>query len=194
MKDSIADPRQQTILAAAWKAFARYGFRKTSMNDIAIGADMSRPALYLHYQNKEDIFRSLALYYRDQTLEAVEKSLMTGSGSVAEVLAAAFAAQGGDVTEMMLTSPHGMELLDTGGKLAGDIVVDGQTQLLELLANWLNAQAGAGRLRLIAPADEVAATMTAALKGIKMAGSDYATYKSRVALLAALIGAGLEND
>jgi AcrR family transcriptional regulator len=191
MKDSDADPRQKAILIAAWKSFAAYGYRKTSMDDIARGAGMSRPALYLHYRNKEDIFRSLVLYYHDQSNAAVQKAL-TEPGPVTRVLTAAFAAQGGDVIEAMLTSPHGMELLDTGTVLAGDIVAQSQVQLRELYADWLTDQARLRRIRLSASADEVAGTMTAALKGIKMSGDDYATYRSRVALLAGMIAAGLE--
>lgn len=193
MKDSDSDPRQKTILIAAWKSFAAYGYRKTSMDDIARGAGMSRPALYLHYRNKEDILRSLVQYYHDQSAGAVEKALAE-PGPVTHVLTAAFVAQGGDVIEAMLTSPHGMELLDTGSMLAADIVAQSQAQLRELFADWLTSQARAGRIRLIAPADEVAGTIIAALKGIKMAGGDYATYRTRVALLAAMIGAGLEAE
>ncbi|MEM7319164.1 MAG: TetR family transcriptional regulator, partial [Pseudomonadota bacterium] len=37
MKDEIEDPKQKAILEAAWTAFATYGFRKTSMDDIARG-------------------------------------------------------------------------------------------------------------------------------------------------------------
>ena len=55
--------RQDAILDAAFHAFATYGYRRTAMDDIARGAGMSRTALYLHYRNKEDIFRSLALRY-----------------------------------------------------------------------------------------------------------------------------------
>ena len=97
----------------------------------------------------------------------------------------------GGVIEAMLSSPHGMELLDTGSILAADIVAASQAQLGGLFTDWLNAQARAGRVRLTAPADELAGTITAALKGIKMTGADYATYKARVAHLAAMIGAGL---
>jgi AcrR family transcriptional regulator len=191
MKDSPSDPRQQAILTAAWAAFATYGYRKTSMDDIARGAGMSRPALYLHYRNKQDIFRSLAQAFYDQATEAVIAAL-EGGGSAASVLTAAFAAQGGEVTDSLLTSPHGMELLDTTGLVAMDIVQAGEQRLREIYAAWLKRQAAAGRVQFTGTPEDVAGTMTAALKGIKMAGIEYATYKIRVAQLAALIGAGLD--
>jgi AcrR family transcriptional regulator len=69
--NSDQDPRRQAILKAAFDAFCSYGFRRTSMEDIARGANMSRAALYLHYRNKEDIFRSLAQFYYDDAVAQV---------------------------------------------------------------------------------------------------------------------------
>jgi len=193
MKESIADSRQQIILTAAWFAFAAYGYRKTSMDDIARGAAMSRPALYLHYRNKRDIFRSLARQYYEDAAAAIEASL-AGSGSASEVLAAAFRAQGGEVIETMLSSPHGMELLDATNATAADTVMAGEERLRAIYAAWLARVGGAGRGRFTGSEQDMAGTMMAALKGIKMAGTDYATYQTRVALLAAMIGAGLEAE
>jgi len=190
MKDNVSNPKQQAILASAWKAFGTYGFRKTSMDEIAKGAGMSRPALYLHYRNKEDIFRRLAQVFYDEGIEAVSAAL-AGPGSVAEVLAAAFAAQGGDAAEAMLSSPHGIELLDAGMVTAADIVESGEARLQAIYTAWLTDQAAAGRVHLTGPADQMASTFCVALKGLKMAGSDFATYTNRVAQLAAMIGAGL---
>ena len=193
MKDIGTDPKQKAILKSAWTAFASYGFRKTSMDDIARGAGMSRPALYLHYRNKEDIFRSLAQFYYDDAVQSVAEAL-SGEGPIPDTLARAFAAQGGGIVEAMLTSPHGMELLDTGTTTAPDIAQDGEARLRGLYADWLAAQAEAGRIRLTGPPEAVAATMTAALKGIKASAPSYADYQQRVAQLAALIGGGLAAD
>ncbi|PCH73284.1 MAG: TetR family transcriptional regulator [Rhodobacteraceae bacterium] len=192
MKDTSSHTRQQAILNAAFGAFATYGHRKTSMDDIARAAGMSRPALYLHYRNKKDIFRSLAQFYYDQAGTAVAAAL-GDSGAVADVLGAAFAAQGGDVFEVMLTSPHGLELLDATNATASDIVQTGEAGLRDIYTKWLDRAAASGQVVLAGPAQDMAGTMMAALKGIKMAGTDYATYKRRVALLAVMIGSGLET-
>ncbi|XHE56708.1 TetR/AcrR family transcriptional regulator [Phaeobacter sp. BS34] len=42
MMSSSSDPKQRAILEAAWGGFATYGYRKTSMDDIARRAGMSR--------------------------------------------------------------------------------------------------------------------------------------------------------
>ena len=185
-----SDPRQQAILESAWKAFSAYGFRKTSMDDIARGAGISRPALYLHYRNKEDICRTLAQYLYEASEQAVRDVLARG-GEVPEVLAAAFDAQAGEFAEVFLNSPHGMELMDAGFATSLDIVNAGEARLTEIYAAWLEAESKAGRVRLTGPAQEVAATMTSALKGIKTTTPDHPTYLARVAQLARLFGTAL---
>jgi len=190
MTDPSPDPRRLAILDAATRAFATYGYRKTSMDDIARGAGMSRPALYLHFRNKQDIYRALVDRYYDVAARAVSAAL-DGEGALPDRLAAAFAAQGGEVAEMMLTSPHGMELLDMGTATAADLVQAGEARLAAIYADWLKRMAAEGQAALTGPSEEVAETFTAALKGIKSAVPDYPSYRARVAQLAALVGAGL---
>lgn len=190
MTDMLHDPRRLAILESATRAFTAYGIRKTSMDDIARGAGVSRPALYLHFRNKEDIYRALVVAYYEEAVQAVAEAL-EGEGSVAEKLAAAFAVQGGEVVRLMLESPHGMELLDEGADSATDLIQAGEGWLAAVYSRWLERLEAEGQVTLTGPAEEIAATFTAALKGIKCAVLDYTTYKARMAQLAALMGAGL---
>lgn len=184
------DPKQKAILDAAWAAFAAYGFRKASMDDIARGAGMSRPALYLHFRNKEAIFGGLVQSHYGLVLVQIDAGL-AGSGSLAERLTAGFVAQGGPAMEMMMTSPHGMELFDASMNVAGEAISEGERALQRLYARWLEAEADAGRAVLSGPASDVARTFCAAMKGIKHTSGDYGTYQSGVRQLAALFGAAL---
>lgn len=190
MSETTPDTRQSVILQAALQAFAAYGFRKTSMDDIARGAGVSRPALYLRFRNKEDIYRALTEAHYDAAAREISVAL-EGGGSVADRLAAAFAVHGGDVVKLMISSPHGMELMDAGFAVAGDLVKAGEARLTSVYAAWFAQAAAAGQVRLTGAPDQIAATLTSALKGIKMAVPDYPSYVVRVEQLAALIGAGL---
>lgn len=192
MKDDTIDMKQKAILDAAWRAFAAYGFRKTSMDDIARGAGMSRPALYLRYKNKEDIVRNLAQMFYDEASMRVQDAL-GGEGDVTQRLSAAFAAGSGEVIKALMSSPHGLELLDTSTATACDIVEAGEERLIAIYASWLTEQAAEGNVYLSGPATDIAATFNAALYGIKTSAPDYATYSARVAQLAALFGAGLTS-
>jgi AcrR family transcriptional regulator len=57
VRDAVAGDR---LLAAAFDAFARHGFKRTTMADIADAADMSRPAVYLRVRNKEELLHAVA--------------------------------------------------------------------------------------------------------------------------------------
>ena len=192
MKDFSNDPKQQVILAAAWKVFSTYGFRKTSMDDIARAAGVSRPAIYLHFRNKEDLFRSLVQVCYDRTEEALTQALARpADAGLAAFLGAAFEAQGVALAEVMLTSPHGMELLDSGTTVAPDIVAAGEARLTQAYAGWLDAARRDGGARFEGTPQDVAATITAALKGIKMTAPDPAAYLAGTRQLAQLLAAGL---
>ena len=67
--------RQERVLAVALEVFGRYGFRKASMDEIARSADISRQGLYLHFANKEALFRA-----------AVRQELETALGDVSRCL------------------------------------------------------------------------------------------------------------
>jgi TetR/AcrR family transcriptional regulator of autoinduction and epiphytic fitness len=67
--------RQERVLTVALEVFGRYGFRKASMDDIARSADISRQGLYLHFANKDALFRA-----------AIRQELDTALGDVARCL------------------------------------------------------------------------------------------------------------
>jgi len=46
----------ETIYAAALKTFAKYGFKKTTVEDIAVAMNMTKGNLYLYVKNKKDLF------------------------------------------------------------------------------------------------------------------------------------------
>jgi AcrR family transcriptional regulator len=52
-----AQSRVAALLDAAIGVFARFGYRKTSMDDVARAAGVSRQGLYLSFANKEELFR-----------------------------------------------------------------------------------------------------------------------------------------
>jgi AcrR family transcriptional regulator len=49
-------PKTDDVLAAAQRVFLRFGFRRSTMGDIAEEAGISRPALYPLFASKEAIF------------------------------------------------------------------------------------------------------------------------------------------
>lgn len=189
------DPKQQQILAAAFDAFSLYGFKRTSMEDIANGAGMSRAALYLHYRNKEDIFRSLAQGYYDMAVAEVSDVLQRDAFPV-QALKDAFNAQAGPVFEALLASPHGQELLDAKQTHTSDIVADGDARLIDVYADWLRRQDANGTVDLGAlggDAKDVATTIYVALHGIKTSLPVPTEFRASINRLATLFGRALSK-
>jgi AcrR family transcriptional regulator len=50
---------RETIISAARTVFSRYGFRKTTMRDIAAAAGKAKSSLYHYFKSKEDVFGSV---------------------------------------------------------------------------------------------------------------------------------------
>jgi len=106
-----ATTSRERILDAAFKLFGRYGFKRTSMEDIASEAALSRGALYLQFRNKEDIFRELATNLHEEALSQAQAALDTGD-PLSERLRAAVEAKTLRMIEIGRYSPHGSELTD----------------------------------------------------------------------------------
>lgn len=69
------DGRREVVLAAALDTFARYGYRKTSMEDVAHAAAISRPGLYLLFGSKRELFTAAVTQALDRSLAAVTEVL-----------------------------------------------------------------------------------------------------------------------
>src|SRR5690349_3515234 len=72
---SAEDMKKSRILEAALETFIRFGFRKTSMEEVARAAGLSRQGLYLHYATKEELFRAAVRHLLESGLAAVVEQL-----------------------------------------------------------------------------------------------------------------------
>ncbi|WP_207510388.1 TetR/AcrR family transcriptional regulator [Longitalea luteola] len=57
----VKDPIREEILNGARELFERFGFKKTTMEDIARQIGKSKSALYYYYKTKEEIFEAVIL-------------------------------------------------------------------------------------------------------------------------------------
>jgi len=67
--------RRLEIVRAGAGVFLRYGYRKTSMGDVANAAKLSRQGLYLHFPNKDDLFREVIAHLGGLAVEALKSEL-----------------------------------------------------------------------------------------------------------------------
>ena len=102
------------ILSAAENVFARFGYRRASMSQIAEEAGLTRQALYHHYAGKEALFRAVVeqlheLAYEAEAAAGFEQE-QAGAG-LADVLAAQIGARFRYLLECVEQSPQAEELL-----------------------------------------------------------------------------------
>jgi AcrR family transcriptional regulator len=191
--DTKPDGKEAAILTAAFEAFARYGLRRTSMQDIAKGAGMSRAALYLRFAGKEDIFRALARHHFTAAKADIEQALAR-KASVAETLLAVFVALDGQVSEVMMTSPHAEELIDNKSAFIDAQVLEIEAEITRAIGDWIARGIAAGKISLDGIAGtpaEVAKTIIAAKYGLKETSKTFAEYRSGQKRVAALFGKAL---
>ncbi|MDB6083563.1 MAG: Transcriptional regulator, TetR family [Gammaproteobacteria bacterium] len=74
--------RHEALLEAAVGVFARYGFRKASMDEVARAAGVSRQGLYLLFADKEELFRRAVTYKLSQQLRAAVDELSNQGNSL----------------------------------------------------------------------------------------------------------------
>ena len=77
--------KEQQILKAARQIFARYGFSKTTMEDIADGVEMGKASLYYYFPTKESLFKAAMAEEKDEFVRQVEKILEKQTSAVAKL-------------------------------------------------------------------------------------------------------------
>lgn len=140
-----ADAKREAILAAALELFGRYGFRRTSIDDIAREAGIAKGTVYLYVENKEALFRTLAQTLLDRVLQHAAEAA-AAPGTIADRLAAVLDAKFGFFHELLHRSPHAIELLDSSSKVCADIFTQGDAVYLGILTKAVAAAARRGEL------------------------------------------------
>jgi TetR/AcrR family transcriptional regulator, mexJK operon transcriptional repressor len=135
----------EQILDAAYDCFARYGYRRTSVEDLARAAGISRPSVYAHFANKDEVFRAVSRRVHEDALADAETA-MAASGSFGERLAAVLDAKYGAPLAALQSSPHARELLDEDGRVAGDIAADTNRRYARLLRRLTEEAVAAGEI------------------------------------------------
>jgi AcrR family transcriptional regulator len=132
--------RRARILDGALKVFLAYGFTRATMDDIARASDISRPALYLLFRNKTDIYRAIGEALLEESIEKARDAL-SRKGSLADRFQMAVETALIALMDTFHNSPHGAEMLDMKNSLAGDIVGGWRERLVELFARAIDGEA-----------------------------------------------------
>ncbi|MEO1376766.1 MAG: helix-turn-helix domain-containing protein [Cyanobacteria bacterium J06635_10] len=117
------------------------------MADIAKKVGISRPALYLHFENKESIFRALLAELHEGTLEQAQTAL-NENGKIGDRLLKAFEYRTVELFAVVCNSVHGEELIDINGKVAADVFLAAKHKFVGMLTQALQEAQACGEIQL----------------------------------------------
>ncbi|QIA08229.1 TetR/AcrR family transcriptional regulator [Draconibacterium halophilum] len=73
---------KQQIIVAAGIIFERYGFKKTTMDDIAYAAGKGKSSLYYYFKNKEEVFEAVVAHEAEQLVAEINTAINASHTSV----------------------------------------------------------------------------------------------------------------
>lgn len=110
--------RIEQVADAALRLFARYGFKRTSMDDIAKEAGLAKATLYLHFKGKDDVFRAM-LHLLGQRVEARCRDVLVMAAPFPARLSALLRGHFGTAYASFGTGEHLPELKAVMSSIAG---------------------------------------------------------------------------
>jgi AcrR family transcriptional regulator len=193
------DEKRDAILVGAHTQFRIYGYRKTSMEDIARELGISRASLYSYFENKDEIFRSVSVRLHEEALAAAENSLAGkwSRGNISEKLVGALLARHLPFHEEQFQSPHSAELHDEYSRLCGDVVTQSNLAFQGLLSTALNQLMRDNLIQRASKnfqADQVAELLNLGVAGLKRAADSQGVFESRVAQFVKIFMRGLGHS
>lgn len=69
------DLKKKQILEAAKQVFGKYGFTKTTLDDVANAVGMKKASLYYYYSSKEDLFKDVVKSETDELIKELEENI-----------------------------------------------------------------------------------------------------------------------
>lgn len=188
-----ADPnatRRAAIVAAAAGVFLRYGFKKTSMDDLARAAGLSRQGLYLHFPTKEAVFKEALLQMIANLRATSRAALASDSEEIEDRLLGAFAALHCNAVGQA-GAEHMSELLATSAQLIGPVVEELEAGLVADVARVLRSAGVAARWKSVGlSAKDLAEHLYAASYGVKHRVPTPAEYHAHMRVAVRLVCRG----
>lgn len=174
--------RREAVLESALRTFARFGYRKASMDAVARAARISRPGLYFLFNSKQELFRAAVTHALDVDIAAAEDIVNDTSQRLPERLSKAFDRWAGRYIGPMARDIT--VVIDDNPEILGSIAVSAPQRFAGLITHAITAETSeADRLR----GSAVAQTLISASIGIKHQVEDRATYLQRLEVAIGLL-------
>ncbi|MFJ8478394.1 TetR family transcriptional regulator [Kitasatospora sp. NPDC094011] len=145
---TTATDRRTVVLDSALATFARYGYRKTSMEEVARVARISRPGLYFLFSSKEALFRAAVTQALSRDITAVEHALADTGRPLETRLLEAFDRWAGRYVGPLARDV--VVLLEDNPDLLGEIAETAPRRFEELITDAIATESGHGTATAVA--------------------------------------------
>jgi AcrR family transcriptional regulator len=137
--------KPNAIVLAGLQLFTRYGYRKTSMDEIAQAAQVAKRTVYLHFENKAAVFLAILEYLGNQVRLRYAAAELEG-GTPVDRLTGLLDAYFGMGFDLFSKSEHMPELEETFSKLARTRIGGLNTEYEDRLARFLRSLEKTGEI------------------------------------------------
>jgi AcrR family transcriptional regulator len=165
---------EHRILDAAMRVFRRHGFRRSTIEQAAEEAGLTRQALYHHFPSKEALFRGAIARFYERALAAeteAARAAEKANRDLADVITAQIAARFGVLLTELQGSPHLEELLSEHLAQARDLYQSYSARFGEEVAATIARVCRARKLKLArgVTVEDLARCVEMAIHGTKSA-------------------------
>jgi AcrR family transcriptional regulator len=145
-----SEDSKEKILAAAIQRFSKFGYRRTSINDVAEEAGLARATVYLYWKRKQDLFVAGLERFNSHSWNLAETAAAK-NGSAAERILATVMAQYGATSDIVHGTASGHELFQANLQLGRTVVEECLRHGEKLLTRLLQQGIRDGEFKLRRP-------------------------------------------
>ncbi|MCR6476103.1 TetR/AcrR family transcriptional regulator [Variovorax sp. ZS18.2.2] len=186
-----APDRRIAIMEAALGVFLRYGYRKTSMDDLARAAGISRQGVYLHFTSKDELFKEAVTWFAQRGIAAMRAALAKEDLPIEERLIGAFAALHAQNDGSQMSLEHMSEIVATARELVGPVLEEFDLVVPKELARAIQSAGAAVPWRAAGlTAKSLAQHLFAASHGLKHYAKTPAEYQAGIRIAVRLVCGG----
>jgi AcrR family transcriptional regulator len=186
------EEKEEKVIATARQVFLRYGYKRVTMADLAEAARISRPALYLVFPSKEEVFVAVMTRLFAETLNEIRQGMRRFS-TAAEKLTFAFDVWCVRPFELIQVSPDAKDLFESSCQFATNVTAEAAAGfegiLAEVLEPLVQMQAGVNLSSV-----QIAHILASAAPGFKESSANAAQLRQLIAGLVAIVLASLQAN
>lgn len=147
MTRSKSDAKRQAIIDAALRLFSGYGYRRTSVGDVASEAGIAKGTVYIYFDTKEALFAGVCQHVADGFL-ARARAAADAESAIEDKILAILSAKFSDLHQLVHSSPHASEIIASKNQLANEVFREADREFEEILASALVEGQESGELDL----------------------------------------------